>query len=36
MRHDVLVSYSNRSFDKGSGSAHLIAVAVPMMWKPVH
>lgn len=36
MRRDVLVSHSNESFDKGAGSAHLIAVAAPMMWKPVY
>lgn len=36
MRHDVLVSHSNESFDEGAGSAHLIAVAAPAMWKPVY
>lgn len=36
MRHNVLVSHPDKSFDKGAGSAHLIAVATPMMWKPVY
>lgn len=36
MRRDVLVSHPNESFDEGAGSARLIAVAAPAMWKPVY
>lgn len=36
MRHDVLVSHSNESFDKGAGSAQLIAMAASVLRKPVY